>query len=164
MPVVPFATPESHRSRGSGAEWRKGWDCGKVWPRKVFGRTSKSCRGYSTAEGSRETRRNSRLTLSFHMHRHTDTQTQTQTHRHTQTQTHTHTDTDTHTQTHTHRHTVMEKQDRRWSAGYEPRTTFDISYLGYLSDSLCSTSFDVSGNCSSEKLGHVPTVTQPVND
>lgn len=64
----------------------------------------------------------------------------------------------------THTHTEMEKQDSSLSAGYELRTVFDIFYPSYLSDSLCKTSFDISGNCSSEKLGNVPRVTQPVND
>ena len=133
MPVVPFVTPESHRSHGSGAEWRKGWDCGKVWPWKALGRTSQSCRAYSAAESSSETRRNSRLTLNC-------------------------------PRPPPHTHTEMEKQDSSLSAGYELRTVFDIFYPSYLSDSLCKTSFDISGNCSSEKLGNVPRVTQPVND
>ena len=132
MPVVPFVTPESHRSHGSGAEWRRSWDYGTLRPRKAFGRTSKSCRGYSAAESSSEARRKSRLTLNCH--------------------------------THTHTHTGMEERDSRLSAGREPRPIFDIVYLCYLSDSLCNTSFGVSGTCSLETLGNVPMVTQPVND
>ena len=131
--MVPFVTPESHRSHGSGAKWRKSWDCGKVRPQKVFGRTSKSCRGYSWKQQWDQEKLQ------------TDSQLP-------------------HTHTHTQTHTVMEEQDSRLSAGCEPRTIFDIFHLCYLGDSLCNTSFGVSGNCSSEKLGNVPTVTQPVND